>query len=176
MEPEEINPKSLLHPVKTSEKQNDLCVRLDEWHSLDGLDMTPSNMFRGALYAIRVECAHNPDKISQAANSLREILYPFKSAKKLVQGQHAKAFDSYGSVTVDASFHNQQIEPLYKELNDITHHGVDPKTPNFDFSSYTVEKFMQVIDKFEQVMDKALTRQLDVHGEIDEILKSVPSV
>ena len=63
-----------LTPVRLTPEQEDLCKRMDELHALDQLQAKPSDMFRGALSVI--EDKNNPDRIAQAAHSLREILYP----------------------------------------------------------------------------------------------------
>ena len=68
-----------LPPINLSDDQEELCRRLDEWHKKSGLSPRPSDMFRGAVFAIQDECSSNPDRIAQAAHSLREILYPYQS-------------------------------------------------------------------------------------------------
>ena len=94
-----------LPPVRLTDGQENLCRRLDEWHERGGLKIKPSDMFRGAVFAIREECKSNPDRIAQAANSLREILYPFLSIQvKQVSSKRMDAFKNFGSVTVDKNF------------------------------------------------------------------------
>ena len=60
--------------VRLTPEQEELCRRMDELHALNQLQTKPSDMYRGALSVIRDE--NNPDRIAQAALSLREILYP----------------------------------------------------------------------------------------------------
>lgn len=66
-----------LPPSSLTPKQEDLCKRMDKLHARYGLKVKPSDMFKGAIFAARIECRSNPDWVAQAANSLREILYPF---------------------------------------------------------------------------------------------------
>jgi len=168
--------ENILPPVRLTDEQEDLCKRLDEWHKRGGLKNKPSNMFRGAVFSIRKECESNPDFISQAANSLREILYPFQSFHvKKVSGKKVEALKNFGSVTVDENFYNSKVEPLWRQLNDIAHHGVDPQwDKNFDFSSFNKTEFQKLLAEFEKVMNEALTRQLDVHQMLDEVLAINP--
>lgn len=164
-----------LPPIRLTDEQEDLCKRLDEWHTSDGLQIRPSEMFRGAVFAVRDECDNNPDRIAQSANSLREILYPFISRQvKKITNKKEKAFDGYGSVTVDQNFYLQNIEPLWKKLNDLAHHGVNPNDPTFNFLSFKLSDFKKIIVEFEKNMNMALTRQLDVHHQLDEILANAP--
>jgi hypothetical protein len=168
--------ENILPPVHLTDEQEDLGKRLDEWHKQGGLKNKPSDMFRGAIFAIRRECESNPDYISQAANSLREILYPFQSFHvKKVSDKKVNSLKNFGSVTVDENFYNSKVEPLWKRLNDIAHHGVDPQwDKNFDFSSFDKTAFQKLLAEFEKVMNEALTRQLDVHQILDEILTMNP--
>jgi hypothetical protein len=168
--------EKVLSPIRLSDDQEDLCKRLDEWHNKSGLKIKPSDMFRGAIFAIRDECNSNPDCISQAANSLREILYPFQSPQvKKIHNKRVKAFEEFGSVIINESFYNDKIGPLSAKLNDIAHHGVNPKwNKYFDFSNFNKIEFQNLLREFEKVMSDALTRQLDVHKMIDEILSINP--
>ncbi|MBI1833352.1 MAG: hypothetical protein HYR90_00855 [Candidatus Andersenbacteria bacterium] len=165
--------ESALSPIRLTEEQEDLCQRLDDWHGLDGLKVKPSEMFRGAVYAMRQECKSNPDRLAQAANSLREILYPFQSPQvKNVSEKQEKAFKKYGSVRVDEEFFKKSVKPLYEDLNDVAHHGVAAK--RIDFLTITDAELVKLLADFEKIMLAALARQLDVHQEIDEFLTAGP--
>ena len=153
---------TLLPPPSLSPEQQDLCRRLDEWHEPYGLQVKPSKMFEGAIFAIRPECGSNPDRIAQAAHSLREIIYPFWSPQvKAVSDKNKKgnALKKYGSVFVD----EEAVKKVYDQLNDLAHHRS------------TSTNFEQVIANFVRVMRHVLTRQIDVHKEIDQILSSDPT-
>ncbi len=157
-----------LPPPSLSPEQQELCNRLDEWHKLYGLKVTPSEMFRGAVFAIRPACENNPDGIAQAAHSLREILYPFWSPQvKNVPDKKEAALKNTGSVHRDEAFINE-VGKVYGQLNNLAHHRGTSTKP--DFSNLTIPDFERLLTEFERVMRKALTRQIDVHREIDQIL------
>ena len=66
-------------PVLLTEKQQELCRRLDEFYpSANKTDVRASDLFRGALYAMQLTVrSSNPDWMAQAAHSLRDLIYPF---------------------------------------------------------------------------------------------------
>ncbi len=126
-------------------------------------------MFRGAVFAAREECRSNPDWIAQAANSLREILYPFYSREvDGVPTNKKEVLEKYGSVHVDDTMITE-MGKLYGKLNGLAHHGNADKS-KIDFSAFTPQDFAGLLDNFEQVMFDTLARQVDVHNEIDSIL------
>ncbi len=147
-----------------SPEQQDLCRRLDEWHEPYGLQVKPSKMFEGAIFAIRPEYQSNPDRIAQAAHSLREILYPFQSKEE--------ALREYGSVHVDKAFRDK-IGRVYGQLSDLAHHG--GKSTNLDFLNFTISDFERLLADFVRVMQQALTRQMDIHEEIEQVLSVDPT-
>ena len=117
-------------------------------------------MFEGAIFAIRPECQGNSDRISQAAHSLREIIYPFWSRQvKSVSDKKRNALKKYGSVSVD----EEAVRKVYKQLNNLAHHRS------------TSTNFEQVIADFVRVMLDALKRQIDIHKESDQILSGDPT-
>ena len=145
----EQNPQSL----GLTQRQEMLCRRLDELYGDSGL--SPSKMFKGAL--IMIKSKNNPDWISQAANSLREIIYPLWSPRvQFMPYKKAKAFKNYGSVY--ASEVEEKIDEIYSDLNDLTHHSIENKPD--------IEK---LLPEFETAMLEALTRQMDLHKETDQI-------
>lgn len=161
-----------LPPSSLTPEQEDLCKRMDKLHVRYGLKVKPSDMFKGAIFAARIECRSNPDWVAQAANSLREILYPFWS--RYVDGitdRKAEAFKKYGSVRVDENF-IQDINRVYGLLNDLAHHG--STSQNLDFATFTIADFENLLLRFERVMRDALMRQIDIHQEIDRILSNDP--
>lgn len=165
--------KGPLPPPSLTPEQEDLCKRIDELHTKYGLKVKPSDMFKGAIFAARIECRSNPDWVAQAANSLREILYPFWSRRVGgITDRKANAFKKYGSVRVDENF-IQDIGGLYGLLNDLAHHG--STSTNLDFTTFTIADFEKLLSDFEREMRKALMRQVDIHQEIDKILNNGPS-
>lgn len=166
---------SPLPPPSLTPEQNDLCKRLDDLYAQYDLKAKPSDMFRGAVFVARIECQSNPDWVAQAANSLREILYPFFSnhvPDKVVTDKKGKAFKKYGSVLVDDDF-DQDIGKIYGQLNDLAHHG--NTSTNKNFITFTITNFEELLSAFERVMCDALTRQIDIHQEIDRILRNDPT-
>lgn len=130
-------------------------------------------MFEGAIFAIRPEYQSNPDRLAQAAHSLREILYPFWSRQiKEVPDKKEEALKKYGSVHIDKAF-VEKVGRVYGQLNDLAHHGGTSSNPGF--SDFTVSNFEQLLAEFERVMRRALTRQMDIHGEIEQVLSGDPT-
>lgn len=158
----------LLTPPSLSSEQEDLCRRMDDLYTKYPLKMKPSDMLRGAIFAARAECQNNPDWVAQAANSLREILYPFWSKHvDSVSDKKVEVFKKYGSVLVDEQF-IQGVGRLYGLLNDLAHHG--NTSTKVDFASFSIAEFEKLLADFEIIMNEALTRQIDIHQDIDRIL------
>lgn len=154
-----------LPPVRLTPEQEELCRRLDELYDPYNLHVRPSDMFRGAIFASRAECRSNPDWIAQAAHSLREILYPIWSPEhKEIVDKKKTVFEKYGSVSVDDRSINA-VGSVYGRLSDLAHH---------DRNASMSSDFEQLLAEFERAMGQALTRQLDLHGEIDELVSSGP--
>ncbi len=159
-----------LSPVRLTAEQEDLCRRLDELYQPYNLHVRPSDMFRGAISA-RAECRNNPDSISQAAHSLREILTPILRSRPgpgigsahIPDGMR-EAFERYGAASVDSGL-MEDVGRVYSHLCDVAHHSR---------ISITVSDFDQILADFERSMGRALTRQLDIHREFDVILSSGP--
>lgn len=165
---ENVQPALLL-----TARQEELCRRMDDLHARHGLRARPSDMFRGAVFAARIEARGNPDWIAQAANSLREILYPFWSAQggKLPGGK-ADALRRSGSVRADEDA-NGEIGRIYGSLNELVHHG-NCAGRGINFDTFTADDFERLFDDFERIMLDRLMRQIDVHHEIDSILAAGP--
>ena len=144
--------------VRLTPEQEELCRRMDELHALNQLQTKPSDMYRGALSVIRDE--NNPDRIAQAALSLREILLPIIGARK-------QAFERYGSVFLD-----EGLGKLLRDLNALVHHGVN--SDRLDFLNFSASDFDNLIKDFETTMQRALTRPIDVHRNIDQFLSGDP--
>lgn len=175
--PDETIPKPIGQEVQSAlvltARQEELCRRLDDLHAQHGLKARPSDMFRGAVFVARIEARGNPDWIAQAANSLREILYPFWSGQggKLPGGK-AEALRKSGSVRADEDA-NDEIGRIYGSLNELAHHG-NGAGRSINFDSFAPEDFERLLDDFERIMLDRLMHQLDVHREIDAILTGGP--
>ncbi|MFA6105426.1 MAG: hypothetical protein WC725_02385 [Patescibacteria group bacterium] len=162
-----------LSPVALSPKQEDLCRRLDDLHDLYRLKTKPSDMLRGAFFVSQKNLKANPDWMAQAANSLREILYPFYSPNvEDIPTNKAEALKKFGSVhATPITIRDMGI--IYGKLNGLAHHGNVEKN-NTDYASFSEKDFENLVSDFENVMLSALTHQIDIHLEIDRILKNVP--
>ena len=162
-----------LPPPSLTPTQEDLCARLDDLHTLHGLRTKPSDMFKGAVFASQSQVRANPDWVSQAANSLREILYPFYSREvDTVATDKKEALEKYGSARANDTFLND-MGRIYGLLNGLTHHG-NAKKSSVDFPAFTPLDFENLLSDFEKVMRDVLARQLDIHKEIDAIFAVEP--
>jgi hypothetical protein len=142
--------ENLLNPPLLSPEQEELCRRLDELYKTSNLEESPSDMFRGAIFAARVELRSNPDWMAQSAHSLREILYQFKKKKK-------KAFERFGSVTTDEAEFNETLR-VYGLMTAVAHHKL----------KLSETEFQRLFAQYQSVLRGALTRQTDIHAEIDK--------
>ena len=163
--------ETLLPPVPLRPEQEALCRRLDELYQPYNLHVKPSDMFRGAVSASRAECRKNPDWIAQAAHSLREVLDPILRSRRgpgsdtvYITDDSRTVFERYGSATVAPSVLDE-VGRVYNRLSDAAHHNRNATTrPDYE----------QLLADFERSMGRALTRQLDLHSEIDEFLRGGP--
>ena len=153
--------------IRLNFKQKDLCEGMDKLHTLHQLQTKPSDMFKGALFASKYN--GNPDRIAQAAHSLREILYPlFKPDLRVARdNKHDKkeqVFQEYGSALVNKTLADE-IGKVYGRLTNLAHHN-SASLPKMDFEA--------LLSDFEVYLGQALTRQLDIHRRIAQLLRSVP--
>lgn len=153
-----------LPPITLSPQQKELCTRLDELYSLFKSKAKPSDMFQGALFAMRIACQNNSDRIAQAAHSLREILYPIYDNADDTVPYKGKAFENYGSVSINNTS-MQAVNEIYGELNKLAHHKITASGPDF---------LNDTLSHFERILLNVTTRQIDLHNEIDQILRSGP--
>jgi hypothetical protein len=164
---------AVIPPASLTSKQEDLCKKLDNLHAPYSLQAQPGDMFRGTAFVLKEELRENPDLISQAANSLREILYPLWSKNVTAVSDKGKnALIKYGAVKINDALMGE-IERIWTSLNDLTHHGSAPRLIK-DFTSFTVEDFISLFGDFERVMFDALDQQMDVHKEIADIAAAGP--
>jgi len=159
--------ENLFKPAPLSPDQEDLCRRMDELHTSNGLKTKPSEMFRGAIFVARSQLRNNPDWIAQAANSLREIIYQFNGKKGAPNKE--KALRQYGSVLANKPGFATELGKVFNEVTELAHHG-NGKSGTIDFSNFKPSDFDQLIARFERVMTELLRRQVDIHQEIDALL------
>jgi hypothetical protein len=150
-----------LPPVILSPEEEYLCRKLDKFYEYYNLNKKPSEFYKGSIFAAREENRSNPDWLSQATHSLREILYPFFSPQiKQVKDKKKKAFEKFGSVG-SKLIKDEEIGKLYNKLQDVAHHRL-------------IEDFENLRQEFIKVIKKALAYQTDIHKFIDEILEKEP--
>ncbi len=169
---DEILPESVgenqIGPVHLTSEQEELCDRLDLWHTRYGLSTKPSDMFRGAIFVSRTAQRQNPDWVAQSAHSLRDILYPFGS----IAPNRKEALKQNGSVFGNNQPFIDEFGRIYGTLTELAHHG-NGRGRSVDFSTFKATDFEKIIADFERIMRDALLRQLDVHSEIDAMLEGV---
>lgn len=162
--------EDLLPPPNLTPEQEDLCIRMDELHVLNGLKTKPSDMFRGAVFVSKTYLRNNPDWVAQAANSLRDILYPFNGNKF---ANKEEALKQYGSVHANQPGFAQEVGRVLGSLTELAHHG-NGKGKSVDFSTFKPTDFENLVADFERVMGDVLLRQVDIHQEVDSILSLNP--
>jgi hypothetical protein len=166
----------ILSPSLLPPGQDDLCSRLDNLHSLYGLKAKPSDMFRGAIFIKRQEIRSNPDWVAQGAHSLREILYPFLGVRgkiKRMVTNKKEIFQKYGSARVSDEL-IKDMGRVWGLLSKLAHHG--NVTKDNGSGIYTSNDFENLLAEFEKVMHDILTRQADIHKEIDSIILQGPEI
>jgi hypothetical protein len=130
-------------------------------------------MFRGAVFAARSECRNNPDWVAQAGNSLREILYPFYSRQVPgVPTDKKEVLEKFGSVKADQTTINR-MGVVKGKVEGIAHHGNVEKN-GVDYLTFKAEDFDALLSEFEEVLMDSLTRQIDVHVDVDAIIEAGP--
>jgi len=166
--------ENILSPAQLSDKQEELCRRLDDLHACYGFKAKPSDMLHGAVFVSQKELRSNQDWIAQAANSLREILYPLYSKEvKGVPTNKKKILEKYGSVRASDEL-IKEMGKMLGILSGLTHHGNVEKN-NINFTTFTDLDFEKLLGDFENVLLDVLSRQLDIHKEIDNTLTMLPT-
>lgn len=159
-------------------KLETLCTRLDDFWKISGGNPPQkfSTMLRGAMYLINEYEQHynNPDWMSQAAHSLRDIFYHFNKEKHLKNIKWKK----HGSISHDQKL-DKEIMNFYGFFTSVSHHLWEQAKANPIFSTtkpneLTQEVFSLAVEGYIDVLFKALRRQLDAHTEIDSFLRSDP--
>lgn len=171
--------QNIVEPIFFPDEE-ELCRRLDEFYNTSGVkpEVSPSQIFRGALYAMRRDyIKNNPDWMSQVAHSLREILYQFDRGNK----KRNEAFNQYGS-TYNEKKRMQDVGRYYNFITDIAHHNFTEAARNSLIGGskekpiiITYEIFERVVFRFGKILYAVLRKQLDAHKEIDKILEQEPT-
>lgn len=162
--PEPIG-KPKFPPPPMSDKLSEVCKRWQRLHSFADRDYSPLKFVQGAIFAARPELRNNPEWQSQAAHSLREVLYPFMSLnnKGLGRNRTKSVLKGHGVVR-DPEKTVNQLNTLWVELNEVAHHNSKKK----------IREFEAILRDFENHLLDALARQSDIHGQINDILSHPP--
>ena len=145
---------NILEPLILSESEQKLCDLLDE--KIFVSQFPPSDMLKGAIWATRPENIHNPDRIAQAANSIREILYPFKRNWK--KNLNSKVAGTLSKNDI------KEIDKIYLYFQNMTHHN------NNEISN----DFKKRLEEFKEIMINALDKYEIVYKKMDVILAKGP--
>ncbi len=171
----------LLPPVILESEVIDLCKIIDNFYRdypKQHKRQKPSDLIKGAFYAVRPECRTNPDWMSQAANSARDVLYPL-FAEGVSNNNLIKLFKRYAINQNNKSkisnkefiktFNN--LDEIYKQLSDLTHHGTDLKGfSEKQFSDFSESDFENLLKDFTFVLRGAFNlQQIYIHTIIDLI-------
>lgn len=166
-----------------SSEVRDLCELIDDFYRgypKRQLRQKPSNLIEGILYAMRKEGRGNPDWISHAAHSAREILYPLISVE-ISEDNLIKLFRGYATRhSGRSSISNQEfidtfveLDVIYGKLSDLAHHGTALKTLTVEeYANFSDRDFEELIEEYIKLLARALRlQQIYVHTVIDEIVK-----
>lgn len=172
----------ILPPVVPEPEVKDLCDKIDGFYSgysKQHKRQKASDLIMGAFYAIRLECRSNPDWMSQAANSARDVLYPL-FAKGTNTNNLIKLFKKYAESKQDRlKIKNKEfvktfesLDKIYKKLSDLTHHGTELKGfSEKQFTGLTEKSFQKLLEDFISVLGKAFRfQQIYIHTIIDLIV------
>lgn len=171
----------VLPPVVPGPEVVDLCKRIDSFYRnypKQHKKQKPSDLIKGAFYAVRAECRTNPDWMGQAANSARDVLYPLftegasnnnliKLFKKYATNQNNKS--KISNKEFIKTFND--LDKIYKQLSDLTHHGTGLKGfSEKQFSDFSESDFENLLKDFTFVLRRAFTlQQIYIHTIIDLI-------
>lgn len=170
-----------LPPVVPGPEVDDLCIRVDDFYRKypkSHKRVKTSDLIKGAYFAIRPECRTNPDWMSQAANSIRDVLYPVLSRQNSVENI-IRLFVKYATdnkkTKLNKEFINtfSRLDHIYKKFSDFTHHGTNIEAINEkEYIEFTETDFENLMNDFIVVFRRSLSlQQIYVHQTIDLILR-----
>ena len=149
--------------------------RFYDYYGIEGRNA--SDMLIGAIEVLGNE--NNSERFSQAAHSLREILYPlfalyddkFRSKRKDKGASRQDILDILPQVFPE--FDISKIQDIYSQLCSIAHHSHGSK-------NYSVQKLIMLIEEFVDLMliitkpDKYRIGQLEDDSLVEDIMKKPP--
>ena len=173
---ETLTPLQRLYEIMP--KINELKLHLNRFYDHYGIrGSEASNMLEGASEVLDNE--NNPERIFQAAHSLREILYPlmaFYDRKLRSKRKNKGASQQYILDTlphVFPEFDISKIKDIYSELCGVAHHSPRKK-------DYSVQELIKLIEKFVNLMsvitrlEEYKIRQLEDDSSVDSIIEKRP--
>jgi len=173
----------VLPPIVLGPEVNDLCSKVDEFYKnypKQHRKQKPADLIKGAFYAARPECRSNLDWMSQAVNSLRDVLYPLFS-NEISKNNLIKIFKKYAtnnnnrSITQNIEFVRtfNNLDKIYKQLSDLTHHGTELKGfSEKEYANFSENDFENLLVDFVSVLKKAFSlQQIYIHTIIDLIVQ-----
>ena len=170
-----------LPPISPTPEEEELCKKVDDFFGshLSKTRSAPSKLIKGALFAMRAECRSNDDWRSQASNSLREVLYPLTSPR-IGRANPIKLFNKYASdgnrrqqiTNKDFVLTFNILSRVNGMLNDLTHHGIEPKTLTVEeYEKFSDKDFDELFKEFKNILLKILSlQQIFMHGIVDAMV------
>lgn len=171
----------LLPPVIPNLEVTKLCRLLDDFYktySSQHKRQTASDLLKGAFYAARPECRSNPDWMSQAASSARDVLYPLFSPE-VGKNNLIKLFSKY-AIDKGSGANNKEfietftiLDDIYKKLTDLAHHGTNLGVFSKEqFLEFSEKDFEKLLEEFVLNLKKAFSlQQIYVHTVIESLLQ-----
>ncbi len=172
-----------LPPVVPGPEVEDLCNKVDNFYKnypKQHKKQKASELIEGAFYAARSECRSNLDWMSQAANSLRGVLYPLFS-NQISKNNLIKLFRKYVMDKYHCSkIQNKEfirtfneLDRIYKQLNDLSHHGTELNGfTEKQYLNFSENDFGNLLGDFVSVLGRSFTlQQIYIHTIIDLIVQ-----
>lgn len=177
-------------PIRLPPRVKSLCDKLDDFYRNYKLDYKASDLIMG-IYYLMSECRSNPDWMSQAAHSAREVLYPFfsKESEEILEKEDnkniLKVFNKYVtdndlSEKIDSKNFKEtfrSLNEIYKKLSDLAHHCSNPRSElrKEECLNFSEKEFEELIERFVLTLNKVLDlQQFYIHALIDTITRKKP--
>ena len=172
------NGNSILPPIDPGPEVKELCNKIDGFYRKHPTQQhkipKAFDLITGAFYAMRSECrTTNPDWMSQAATSAREILYYLsENARKTLYSLSEDNVREYAE-TIDPN-NIDTLETIYNKLTDLTHHGTAPKSfSEKEFDAFSDSAFETLMKKYICLLGSAFSiQQSSVLTIIDGIVQN----
>lgn len=179
-----------LSPVELTQKQKWICLHLDALNRLGNFcpNAKPSDLIKGALHSMRHEERKvNPDWMSQAAHSLRDIMYGIRKVAVLSGKKNEEktkgVFKLYQGIS-KSELLGEKLYKLNKIFTTISHHYFDEKENRAvlkllsDLGVAQLQSINEIDSKIfenlvlilENIWVDSIPQQLEIHEKIDSLL------